>query len=143
MADIWKENVLEDLEAEKKEYKSVGELFIEIKKEFRRGAKELLKVAELKEIKQGSRIIKEFVQDFKRAARGSGYIGCLLIKEFKWSMNGAIRRKLMEAEKQLSFIEQWFKRVIALDRNWRESRREEERLREIEERQEQKRIDKE
>jgi len=35
----------------------------------------------------------------------------------------------MEAETQLSSIEQWFSRAIALDRNWRKSRREEERLR--------------
>ena len=35
----------------------------------------------------------------------------------------------MEVENQPSSIEQWFKRAIALDRNWRESRREEERLR--------------
>ena len=35
----------------------------------------------------------------------------------------------MEAENQPSSIEQWFKRAITLDRNWRESRREEKRLR--------------
>ena len=35
----------------------------------------------------------------------------------------------MEAENQLTTIEHWFKRTIALDRNWRESKREEERLR--------------
>ena len=35
----------------------------------------------------------------------------------------------MEAENQPGSIEQWYKRVTALDRNWRESRREEERLR--------------
>jgi len=44
-------------------------------------------------------------------------------------MNGSIRRKLMEAENQLATIKHWFKRTITLDRNWRESRREEERLR--------------
>jgi len=44
-------------------------------------------------------------------------------------MNGSIRRKLIEAENQPGSIEQWFKRTIALDHNWRESRREEERLR--------------
>jgi len=44
-------------------------------------------------------------------------------------MNGSIRRKLMEAENQPATIEHWFKSVIALDRNYRESRREEERLR--------------
>jgi len=43
-------------------------------------------------------------------------------------MNRSIRRKLMEAENQLGLIEQWFKRAITLDHNWRESRREEERL---------------
>ena len=74
--------------------------------------------------------MEEFVQDFKRIARGSGYKGCLLIEEFKQGMNGSIRRKLMEAENQLATIEHWFRRAIALDRNWRESRREEERLRE-------------
>ena len=34
----------------------------------------------------------------------------------------------MEAENQPSSIEQWYRRTMALDRNWRESRREEERL---------------
>jgi len=43
-------------------------------------------------------------------------------------MNGSIRRKLMKAENQPGSIEQWFRRVITLDRNWSESRREEERL---------------
>jgi len=43
-------------------------------------------------------------------------------------MNGNIRRKLMKAENQLAIIEHWFKRAITLDRNWRESKREEERL---------------
>ena len=36
----------------------------------------------------------------------------------------------MEAENQLATIEHWFKRAIVLDRNWRESKREEERLKE-------------
>jgi len=35
----------------------------------------------------------------------------------------------METENQPGSIEQWFKRAIALDRNYRKSRREEERLR--------------
>ena len=35
----------------------------------------------------------------------------------------------MEAENPPAFIEQWYRRAIALDRNWRESRREEEKLR--------------
>ena len=65
----------------------------------------------------------------KRVARGSGYERRPLIEKFKRGMNRSIRRKLMEAENQLATIEHWFKRAITLDRNYRESRREEERLR--------------
>ena len=49
-ADIWKENVLEYLEAREVEYESTGEFLAEIKKEFRRGDKELQKVVEFKRI---------------------------------------------------------------------------------------------
>ena len=35
----------------------------------------------------------------------------------------------MESKNQLGSIEQWYRRATALDRNWRESRREEEKLR--------------
>ena len=72
--------------------------------------------------------MEEFVQEFKRAARGSGYEGRPLVEEFKRGINGGIRRKLMEAENPPASIEQWYRRATALDRNWRESRREEERL---------------
>jgi len=72
-ADIWKENVLEDLEVGKVEYELAGEFLTQIKKEFGGGDEELMKVIELKRIKQGSRTMKEFVQDFKRVARGSSY----------------------------------------------------------------------
>ena len=34
----------------------------------------------------------------------------------------------MEAENLLASIKQWYRRATALDRNWRESRKEEERL---------------
>ena len=70
----------------------------EIKREFGGGDEESVKVAELKKIKQGERMIEEFVQDFKRVARESGYERCLLIEEFKWDMNRSIRRNLIEVE---------------------------------------------
>ena len=73
--------------------------------------------------------MEEFVQEFKRVARGSGYVGRPLMEEFKRGINGGIQRKLMEVENPPSSIEQWYRRATALDRNWRESRREEERLR--------------
>jgi len=128
-ADVWKENVMEELEAGEVEYESVEEFFTILKREFGAGEEESVKAAELRKIEQGGRTMEEFVQEFKRAARGSGYEGRPLVEEFKRGMNGGIRRKLMEAENPLTSIENWYRRVTALDRNWRESRREEERLR--------------
>ena len=52
-----------------------------------------------------------------------------MVEEFKREINRAIRRKLIKVESQPGSIEQWYRRTMALDRNWRESRREE-RLRE-------------
>jgi len=66
--------------------------------------------------------MEEFVQEFKRAVKGSGYKERLLIEEFKRGMNRMIRRKLMEAKNQPGSIEQWYRRAITLDRNWRESK---------------------
>ena len=128
-ADIWKENVMEELELEEVEYESAEEFLIGLKREFGGGEEETVKAAELRKLEQGGRTMEEFVQEFKRAARGSGYEGRPLIEEFKRGINGGIRRKLMEAENLPAFIEQWYRRATALDRNWRESRREEERLR--------------
>ena len=129
LADIWQENIMEELEMEELEFESVEEFLAEIKKEFGEGDKESVKVAELKKIEQRSKTMEEFVQEFKRIARESSYEGHPLIEEFKWGMNGNIRRNLMEAENQPATVEYWFKRATTLDQNRRESRREEERLR--------------
>ena len=115
--DIWKENVMEELELGKVEYELVEEFLTNLKKEFGGGEEELVKVAELRKLEEGEKTMEEFVQEFKRAARGSGYEKQPLVEEFKRGMNGAIRRKLMEAESQLDFIEQWYRRTMALDRN--------------------------
>ena len=128
-ADVWKENVLEELEAGETEYETAEEFLIALKKEFGGGEEESVKAAELRKLEQGGRTMEEFVQEFKRAGRGSGYEGRPLMEEFKREMNGGIRRKLMESENPLTSIEQWYRRAMALDRNWRESRKEEERLR--------------
>ena len=128
-ADVWKENVMEELESGEVEYESVEEFLTILRKEFGGGEEESVKAAELRKLEQGGRTMEEFVQEFKRAARGSGYEGRPLVEEFKREMNRGIRRKLMEAENPPTSIEQWYRRAMALDRNWRESRREEERLR--------------
>jgi len=98
VADVWKENVLEELEAGELEFETVGKFLAEIKREFGGGEEEAVKAAELRKIKQGGRTMEEFVQQFKRAARGSGYEERLLVEEFKRGMNEVIRRKLMEAK---------------------------------------------
>ena len=46
--DIWKENVMEELEAGEMEYKSIEEFFTSMKKEFGEGEEEVTKAAELR-----------------------------------------------------------------------------------------------
>ena len=126
--DVWKENVMEELELGEMEYEMAEEFLTVLRKEFGGGEEEAVKAAELRKLEQGGRTMEEFVQEFKRAARGSGYEGRPLIEEFKRGMSGGIQRKLMEVENPPTSIEQWYRRATALDRNWQESRREEERL---------------
>jgi len=73
VADVWKENVIEKLEAGEIEYKTAKEFLTSLKKEFGKGEEELVKAVELRKLEQGERMMEEFVQEFKRAARGSGY----------------------------------------------------------------------
>ena len=120
---------MEELESGEVEYESVEEFFTNLKKEFRGGEEVLIIAAELRRLGQCGKSIEEFVQIFKRVARGSGYEEQPLVEEFKRGINRGIRRKLIEAENPPASIEQWYRRVTALDRNWRESRKEEERWR--------------
>ena len=131
--DVWKENMLEDLETGEIEYKPVGEFLAGLKKEFGGGDEVVVKVAELRRLEQGGRTMEKFVQEFKRTVRGSGYEGRPLVEEFKRKMSGAIGRKLMEAERPPISIKQWYKCATNLDQHWRESKREEERMREQQE----------
>ena len=116
-ADVWKENVMEELEAGEVEYESVEEFLTNLRKEFGGGEEELVKAAELRRMEQGGKTMEEYVQEFKRTAKGSGYERRPLIEEFKRGMNGGIRRKLMEVENLLTFIENWYRRATVLDRN--------------------------
>jgi len=83
------------------------------------------KIEQLRTIEQGGRTCNEYIQEFKKITKGSSYEGQLLIEEFKRGLNGAIRRKLAEAEEPLSTIGEWQERVVRLDRNQRQSRAEE------------------
>jgi len=57
------------------EYESVEEFLTSLKKKFGGGEKESMKAVELRKLEQGGRTMEEFIQEFKRAARGSGYKG--------------------------------------------------------------------
>ena len=75
------------------EYESAEEFLTCLRKEFGRGEEELVKAAELRRMEQEGKTMEEYVQEFKRTARGSGYEERLLVEEFKQGMNGGIRRK--------------------------------------------------
>ena len=74
---------MEDLERGLLKYEMAGEFLADIKKEFGEGDKEMVKVAELKRIEQEGKTIEEFIQEFKRAVRNSGYEERPLVEEFK------------------------------------------------------------
>ena len=48
------------------------------------------------------------------------------MEEFKRGINAMIYQRLIESEQQPESVKQWYDRPIALDRNWRKSKREEE-----------------
>jgi len=81
--DIWKENIMEELESGEVEYESVEEFLTSFRKEFGEREEELVKVVELRRMEQGGKTMEEYVQGFKRTARGSGYKGRPLVEEFK------------------------------------------------------------
>jgi len=103
---MWKENMMEELEAGEIEYETVEEFLTSLKKEFGGGEEESVKAAELRKLEQGGKTMEEFVQEFKRTVRESRYKERPLVEEFEREMNGAIRRKLMKAENQLCSIKQ-------------------------------------
>jgi len=70
LADVWKENLMEELESGEMKYESIEEFFTSLKKKFGGGEEEAVKAAELRRIEQGGKTIEEYVQEFKRIARG-------------------------------------------------------------------------
>ena len=81
---------MKDLELENLEYEMAEEFSVELKKNFKGRDKKVVKVAELKRLEQEEKIIEEFIQEFWKTARRSGYKRRLLIEKFKHSMNSAI-----------------------------------------------------
>ena len=61
LANIWKENILENLEIGELEYVIVEEFLTDLKKEFDRENNKIIKVAELKKVEQENKTMKKFV----------------------------------------------------------------------------------
>ena len=60
-ADVWKENIMDEIEAGEVEFESVEEFFTSLKKEFGGGEEESVKAAELRKLEQGGKTMEEFV----------------------------------------------------------------------------------
>jgi len=97
---------MENLESRSLSYPMVGEFLLDLKEEFDRRDNETMKMAKLKKVEQESKTIEEFIQEFRRAVRESGYERQPLIEEFKREINEVIRKKLIEAKRSLRIIDQ-------------------------------------
>jgi len=125
IAEAWKNNLLDELAKGESEVESAEQLFTKIRNDFGETLEEERKIEQLRTIEQGGRTCDEYVQEFKKITRGSGYEGRPLVKEFKQGLNRAIRRKLAKAEELPTTIGEWQERAVRLDRNQRQSRAEE------------------
>jgi len=106
VAEVWKENVLEERRQGVLAVETVEELFTKMREEFGEFDEESRKVDELRTLEQGGRTCNEYVQIFKKISRGSGYEGRPFIEEFKRGLNGHIRRRLAETEAPPATIEE-------------------------------------
>ena len=120
--------MLDELAKRELEVESVKQLFTKIRNNFGETLEKERKIEQLRTIEQGERTCDEYVQEFKKVTRGSGYKERPLIKEFKRGLNGSIRRKLAEVEEPPTTIGEWQERAVRLNRNQRQSRIEEKML---------------
>jgi len=125
VAEIWKDNMLDKITNVTSAVQTVEELFTKIRQEFGEFDEESRKVDELRVLEQGGKTVNKYVQEFRRAARGSDYEGRALVEEFKRELNRVVRRRLAEAESPPTMIIQWQERAVQLDCNMRQSRAEE------------------
>ena len=104
VAEVWKDNMLEKISKGTSDVENINELFKKIREEFGEFDKESRKADKLRLLVQGQKTCNEYMQEFRRVARGSSYEGRALINKFKRGLNGTIRRRLAEAESPSSTI---------------------------------------
>ena len=125
VAEAWKDNLMDELAKGELEVETAEQLFSKIRNDFGETSEEERKIKQLRTIEQGNRMCDEYIQEFKKVARGSGYEGRPLIEEFKRGLSRVLRRKLAETEEPPTTIGEWQERAVRLDRNQRQSRAEE------------------
>ena len=64
-ADVWKENIMKELETGELEYKTIEEFLISLKKKFSRGEEESVKAVELRKLEQRGKMMEKFVQELR------------------------------------------------------------------------------
>ena len=74
---------MKDLERGNLSYTTIEEFLSDLKEEFRRENNKIIKVIEFKKVEQGSRIIEEFVQEFRKVVKRSRYERRQLVEKFK------------------------------------------------------------
>ena len=107
IAEAWKDNLLDELAKGESEVESAEQLFIKIRNDFGETSEEERKIEQLRTIEQGRRTCNEYVQEFKKVAKGSSYERRPLIEEFKRGLNRTIRRKLAKVEELPTTIGEW------------------------------------
>ena len=65
--------MLKNMKAEEMQFESAEDFLAELRRNFEESNNELAKVAKLKKTEQRVKTMKEFVQEFRRAARDSRY----------------------------------------------------------------------
>jgi len=75
VVEAWKDNLLDKLAKGESEVESAEQLFAKIRNDFGETSEEKRKIEQLRTIEQAGRTCNEYMQEFKKVARGSGYEG--------------------------------------------------------------------
>lgn len=106
IAEIWKDNILDEITNRMLAVQIVEELFAKIRQEFWEFDEESRKVDELRVLEQGEKTMDEYVQEFRKATRRSSYEERALVEEFKRESNRVVQRRLVEAKSSPTTIMQ-------------------------------------
>jgi hypothetical protein len=87
----WRDDYLKDMEKGVPKHATLEAFFEMLKEEFSDPDKQAMKIYKLCTLVQGDHTADEHVQTFKKATRGAGYYGNVLIKEFKCSLHSRLR----------------------------------------------------